>query len=134
MIIYAYIVLILTFIFKKVVPDLTDAITFKLFLQFPSAKKVSKKDKGKTHSSIANQPHHQSHQMEQDQVLDDDEDEENELNKSASLGLDFNYLPQLRLIRLYSDDDTKFDVFQQGQNPSYKINNTNNSNSNMDIN
>ena len=133
MIIYACIVLMLTFIFK-VVPDLTDAITFKLFLQFPSAKKVSKKDKGKTHSSIANQPHHQSHQMEQDQVLDDDEDEENELNKSASLGLDFNYLPQLRLIRLYSDDDTKFDVFQQGQNPSYKINNTNNSNSNMDIN
>lgn len=90
-----------------VVPDLTDEITMHLFKQFPSARKLSKKAKGKTQSSGVNQ----DNSMAIDN-LDDDE-----LSKH---GLDINYLPQLKLIRVYMDQPTKSDLVQFGQNPIYK--------------
>ncbi|TIB60671.1 hypothetical protein E3P78_03063 [Wallemia ichthyophaga] len=88
-----------------VVPDLTDNITMDLFKQFPSARKISKKTKGKTHSSQVNQDNSDNQQLDED-----------ELSKH---GLDFNYLPQLKLIRVYSNDNSRSDIFQSGQNPIY---------------
>ncbi|TIA87370.1 hypothetical protein E3P99_03206 [Wallemia hederae] len=90
-----------------VVPDLTDETTMHLFKQFPSARKLSKKTRGKTQSSVASQ--------DNSMAVDSLDDEE--LSKH---GLDINYLPQLKLVRVYMDNAAQSDVVQQGQNPIYK--------------
>ncbi|EIM22092.1 hypothetical protein WALSEDRAFT_60165 [Wallemia mellicola CBS 633.66] len=93
-----------------IVPDLSDSLTMKLFKQFPCARKLSKKSKGKTQASAIG-------------GISNNKSDANSLTPEelAEYGLDYNYLPQLNLVRIYKNDRNLKDLSQKGKNNLYNI-------------